>query len=335
MRTALFLAGILLACAPPPRSRPAPAPRPGPAPPAKRATATRPPPAPARHPDAGEAPYTGPGSCVARGLGTVEDLALDAGQLYVTAGNRVLLLTTGGAPQVLADRQPDPHDLVLDESRLYWLAHEEVRAVNRSGGTVETLASPPAARSYFEDLVRLGPRLVWTAPATKQIWGVAREGGRLQMVAFTAGHRDCTSLAVIGEELFAGCADAVIRVLQNRAAHVRLATPARPVRRLTADRGQLVWAEGERIMTMKPVRTARPVALATGAGRVGDLALDGGSVYWTDLKRRTLLGLPPRGGKPRVILSDPGLAGPLVVGQGQVYWSRTGSVCSVARLGLP
>lgn len=265
----------------------------------------------------------------------VEHLVLDAGQLYATAGNQVLLLPTGGAPRVLADQQADPHDPILDESRLYWLAHESVRAVNRTGGTVETLATPPEqGRSHFDGLVRQGRRLVWSAPLTRQIWGVA-PGGRPQLVAFTPGHRDCTSLATIGEELYAGCADAVIRVLNNRAAHVRLAATAKPVRRLVADRGQLVWAEGDRVVKMKPVRTARPVTLATGAGLVGDLALHGGSVYWTDLGRKALLGLPPRGGKPRLIVSDPGLAGPLAVGQGQVYWSRAGDRCSVARLPLP
>ena len=65
--------------------------------------------------------------------------------------------------------------------------------------------------------------------------------------------------------------------------------------------------------------------LATGEGRICDLAVDGASVYWTDMDERTVKRVGKRGGVPSVLARDPHQPCWLALDETRLYWSSSGN----------
>lgn len=68
------------------------------------------------------------------------------------------------------------------------------------------------------------------------------------------------------------------------------------------------------------------MGLATGLGRPGEIALDEGSVYWTDAELGTITRTPKGGGDVETIISGQISPRYITVAGDDIYWSATGGV---------
>ncbi|HVY46163.1 MAG TPA: DUF5050 domain-containing protein [Minicystis sp.] len=124
--------------------------------------------------------------------------------LYVcnrdASGSVVKIPKTGGAPQVLADKQTEPQAIGVDDTFVYWgTSNGQISRVPKAGGTPQRL---DADTSVVTDLSVDDEKVYWVShfgPSTK-VYAMPKAGGPKKELAAFDG--DAPRLAQLGGLLF-------------------------------------------------------------------------------------------------------------------------------------
>lgn len=263
--------------------------------------------------------------------GTSGYLRLDDKYVYFTdtnAGDILRVPKTGGAVQILATAQPNPFQLAVDDSSVYFTAAGSLRRVPKSGGNVQTLVPgndidevvAGTASLYYADYASSGGGAVYSA---------SKDGTGIRILASSV--TNCESVAPWGSDLFFGGSFVGAVPIAGGTVTTLDTTYAR---RIAVD-SQNVYAIDHDGPTVQRIPrdggTAQVLAISPAAVGASDIALDSKDVYWTvDQKSGYVLRVSKAGGTMDVIASEDQPWG-IAVDDTAIYWSLPGIIMKLAK----
>jgi len=247
-----------------------------------------------------------------------------------------------GGPETLADNLDSPHDLVIDNSFVYFVEDDSdegtVKKVSKTGGNVTTLAE------------NLAEPLAITADSTHVYWLERNNGnnGRLAKVSKTGGdvvdlstdlHNAQNHLAIAGGFLYFGDG-------KDGGGGV--------IKKVGTDGGTTIIVEGNGLLNLntaiavdnglvyfrndydKVLRVSVDGGEVTelGSGEPSGLAIGDSWFYWTEYGNGTVMRMPINGGPGINVAKDTYGAGDLVVDGQYLYWIENNNPGKVRRASI-
>jgi hypothetical protein len=237
-------------------------------------------------------------------------IAVDATHVYWTDEAVVKRRAkAGGEVEVVASN--GWNSLVVDGTHVYWAyAFEKfLQRQSKGAGTIEDIATEQSAVHIALDATHV----YWTTftQGTVMRREIGATLGAVETIA--SGLTGPMEIALDGTHVY--WTDWIDGTIKRRTkapgATELIATDQDSVEALVTDATHLYWTTGddEQGAVVRRSKTGGPIeTVATGAG-IGDLALDGGGIFWTsdfDGSATGIYGLGPTDGAPRLLAHDVG-----------------------------
>jgi hypothetical protein len=269
---------------------------------------------------------------VAAGEGYAYHLAATEAAVYWTRSDgAVLRAPSGGAPEILAQGQSSPGDIVVDAARVYWanLGDGTIVSAPQGGGPI-TLVVPDAGQAW--SLAVSATTLSWTDTMTGEVRALALAGnGPPILLATTQGAwsiaMDATT--VYWSTLFAG---AVLSAPIGGGPTTVLVSEFTAPADLALVGDRLFFGTGNDAGVHAVAITGGPMTALAAKGGFG-VAADDHHVYFGEYDGR-LARVPLGGGDPEVLGIGPSTPTDIALNSTTVYWAAAatdGLILKVAK----
>ncbi len=252
-------------------------------------------------------------------------IAVDSSYVYWATISEIRRVSkAGGLPTTLASKQPQPHDLTVDNTNVYWTvgfsSTGAVMQARKTGGSAVQLAT-----SYQPAYVAVDDANVyWSNDGAKTTEGsvlsVPIDGGATSTIA--SSQNGPGYVAVTPTTLYWSVVeDGDIIARTGTSSPTTLASGQTLACALRVDALSAYWAtqtQPAKIVTV-PLSGGTPTTLASVNDVVG-LAIDAQNLYWTEFSAGNVVKMSKAGGTPTVLASHQPATAAIAVDDTFVYW---------------
>lgn len=107
-------------------------------------------------------------------------LVADRDGVYIVDASSVRVFPRGAAAPILLAGEPEPWDVAVDATHVYWVARGGVRRTPKKGGPVETLA---VGAFRFAKITVTDTDVTWADGVLEAVFSVPKAGGRVRYLA--------------------------------------------------------------------------------------------------------------------------------------------------------